>query len=65
MKITFILPKVYKSAVICIVNVLGDELMIKKLSSPGVNKIEVNRGIYSQGIYFYSLYLDGKLYDTK
>ncbi|UPT68688.1 MAG: T9SS type A sorting domain-containing protein [Sphingobacteriales bacterium JAD_PAG50586_3] len=63
--ITCTLNKAYNSALIRIVNVLGEELMLKKLSSPGINKIEVNRGTLTPGIYFYSLYLDGKLYDTK
>ena len=63
--ITCTLPKAYNSAVIRVVNVLGEEMLLKKLSSPGMNKIEVNQGTFTPGIYFYSLYLDGKLFDTK
>lgn len=63
--ITCMLPKAYQSAYIRVTNVLGEEIMLKRLPSPGINKVEVDRGSLTPGIYFYSLYLDGKLFDTK
>lgn len=50
-----------------IYNALGSELttLVSKNQSPGAYELQWNAEDFSGGIYFYSLYLDGKLYATR
>lgn len=50
-----------------IYDVLGNEIatLVNEKKNPGSYEVEFDGSEYSSGIYFYSLYADGKLIDTK
>ena len=39
--------------------------LVNQKQSPGVYEVDFSGNVYSSGVYFYSLYINGKLIDTK
>jgi hypothetical protein len=64
--IRYILPQTCNSALIVISNTAGNIIRQIPLSvSDGTDSITIEGGALSAGIYYYSLYVDNKLIDTK
>jgi hypothetical protein len=64
--IRYILPQACKSAQIVITNPAGNVVRQIPLSaSGGTDSITIEGGALAAGIYYYSLYVDGSLIDTK
>jgi hypothetical protein len=64
--IRYTLPKICNSALIVITNTSGSVVRQIPLSvSDGTDSITIEGGVLSAGIYYYSLYVDNKLIDTK
>ncbi|MFZ4797538.1 MAG: T9SS type A sorting domain-containing protein [Bacteroidia bacterium] len=54
----------YTNAELRITNVLGQTLFTQKLNKP-IDKIQVDGGALSNGIYYYSIIVDGTVSQTK
>jgi hypothetical protein len=63
--IQYYLPSAAKSAQLTISDLNGQTLRQYNISSIGFNKLTIAPGEFAQGIYNYSLVVDGKLIDTK
>ena len=54
----------YTNAELRITNVLGQTLFTQKLNKP-IDKIQVDGGALNNGIYYYSIILDGAVSQTR
>ena len=63
--INYSLPKAYSSAKIIITNSNGVVLKQINLSAKGNGSVNINASTLAAGAYQYSLYVDGKIIDTK
>jgi len=63
--IQYILPQKYSSAKIIIIDKAGKVLKEVNLSGNGRNSLKLDASAIASGTYSYSLYVDGRLIDTK
>ncbi|MBX7243045.1 MAG: T9SS type A sorting domain-containing protein, partial [Bacteroidia bacterium] len=63
--IQYYVPRSVKTAVMQITDVNGNVLQTAELPSRGADSIVIQTGDLSWGTYFYSLILDGKVFETK
>ncbi len=63
--IHYTLPEKFSSARIIITDKSGKSLKELNVSGSGKGSINVNAAMLSSGAYQYSLYIDGRLIDTK
>jgi hypothetical protein len=63
--IRYTLPQAYNSAQLVVSNTAGQVVRQIPLVSGGADSITIEGGALAAGIYYYSLYVDGKLIDTK
>ena len=64
--INYNLPQTYRSADIVIVNVAGKVFKRKSLTTgPGASHVIITKAHMTPGVYYYSLYVDNKLMDSK
>ena len=63
--INYSLPKTYSSAKIIITNRNGVALKQISLNAKGKGSIKIDAATLSSGAYQYTLYVDGKIIDTK
>ncbi len=63
--ISYFVPFVNSNANIVISNATGQILENRSIDKFGQGSIIINKGRMSTGIYFYTLYADGKKVDTK
>lgn len=64
-RIRFFLPKTTQNAFLVINTVDGKEIKRLKIANTGTGEIIIKSGTYPAGSYSYSLFIDGRLYDTK
>lgn len=63
--ISCIIPKDCKSAYLQLYNMIGAVIMKMPITSVGQNSLDINTSELVNGIYMYSLIVDGRLIDTK
>jgi flagellar hook assembly protein FlgD len=63
--INYTLPQAYSSAKIIVTDKAGKVLKEVKLSAKGTGSLTIDGSVLSSGAYQYSLYVDGRLVDTK
>ena len=63
--IGYTLPEKFSSAQIIIRDKNGKQLKQTTISSAGKGTININTSAMAAGVYHYSLYVDGRLIDTK
>ena len=63
--IQYYIPKRVKTAVMQITDVNGNLIQTAEITARGADSILIQTGNLSQGTYFYSLILDGKVFETK
>ena len=63
--INYAVPQQYSSAKIIVTDKSGKALKQLNLSGSGKGSVRVDASTLSSGAYQYSLYVDGKLIDTK
>ena len=64
-KIEFFIPDHVKEAKLAIHNPEGKNLKTVAISKPGAGEVLVKTNTFPAGIYFYSLVLDGQVFETK
>ena len=63
--IEYYLPTNTRSASIKILNLVGKELKSFNLENVGQGRIDLNLGDLTNGMYLYTLVVDGQIIDTK
>ena len=63
--INYSLPQTYSSARIIVTDKAGKVLKQVSLTAKGKGSLNVDASAFASGVYQYSLYVDGKLIDTK
>jgi hypothetical protein len=63
--IRYILPKTFRSAMIVITNYSGNVFKQLPVSGSGAGSVTIDAGSLLAGTYFYSLYVDNSLVDSK
>lgn len=64
-QIQYAIPEGYQQAIIQITNQQGQVVHTKAIASGGQGSVNVQIGNAAQGNYFYSLILDGQIFETK
>jgi LAS superfamily LD-carboxypeptidase LdcB len=63
--INYTLPQTYSSAKIIVTDKAGKVLKQENLTAKGKGSLNLDASAFASGAYQYSLYVDGKLIDTK
>ena len=63
--IKFYLPSTAKTGILIITDMNGQVLRQYNIGAPGFGKQTINPGEFAQGTYSYTLYVDGKMVETR